>query len=1363
MKNEKNYFIGLDVGTDSVGYAVVYDDYTLAKYKGEAMWGSTVFEAAKLRDERRGFRSARRRLNRRQQRVELIQELFAKEISKIDEDFFIHIQQSSLFREDKSNPEKYNVYFNDEDYKDADFYRDYPTIHHLIDELMNSDEYHDARFVYIACAWLVAHRGHFLNEVSKENISNILDFEPIYDDFKNYFINNDLLIPWECEINDFAQVLKQNTSITVKEKAFVMLLFNGKKPKDAKDGDYPYNRALILKLLSGGKVKPKDLFFNEQYAEVASLSLGMADEDFASIIAEIESEEEFILKLKAMYDWSILSNVLNGEKSISRAKVNTYEQHKQDLRKLKYFIRKYLPDKYNEVFRESSDKLKNYSAYAVYNKVNNDSKKYIKKASKIEFYDYLKKLLKGVECEEEDSELYEEIMNRIDIGNFLPKQVDGDNRIIPYQLYWYELNTILEKAKSYLPFIAETDQDGISTHRKILSVFEHRVPYFVGPLVSKDTSDFAWMERKAEGKIYPWNFTKMVDFDKSEQAFIKRMTNSCTYLAGEKVLPKNSLLYVKFEILNTINNIKINGQAISVETKQKIFDELVMTNARVSPSKLKTFLKVNGIASENDIISGVDMQISIITSAKAYLDFRAIITNKLLTYEQVERIIEYCAYSEDKLRFKKWIDEEFSHLSEKDRKYIYSMKYKGFGRFSQRLLCGINGVCKETGECGTILDFLWSTNDNFMQLLSDRYTFSDEIAEINKEYYSVNGRSFNQMMDDMYISNSVKRPILRTMDIVGDIVKVMGREPEKIFVEMARGANEDQINKRTKSRKQQILEFYAQVDTEDVRSLSKQLDELGVDGDNKLQSDVLFLYFMQLGRCMYSGQRLDINSLKSSLYNIDHIYPRHFIKDDSVLNNKVLVLSTYNDEKGDKYPINPEWQRNMSSFWNMLHKNKLINDEKYKRLKRTMPFSDEEKCGFINRQLVEVRQSTKAIKNLLENKYSSEIVCVKAGLVSEFRHKFDMLKTRSINDLHHAKDAYLNVVVGNVYNERFTKKWFNVSSNYSMKIEFIFGKPFERGGKVIWEGNKSIGIVEKNMRKNNIHFTRYAFCRKGGLFDQNPLKAAPGLVPIKAGMDTEKYGGYSKTTATYFVLALYTCKNKKELTFIPIELMYSDRFEKDDEFAEQYVKEQVTAIHNKDAEMLSFPLGKRKIKINTVISLDGYKMCLTNKTSGGKAVGLSPITPFVTLYENEKYIKSLERFAEKKKLNARIVVNTEYDGISEEKNIALYQMFMEKFLCKPFFCMPNSQYKTLADGFENFKSLPLETQVLTLLNILLLFKTCRAGTTDLSVIGGSKNAGALTLSTNMSNWKKSYSDVRIIDVSASGLHTKQSENLLELL
>ena len=110
--NRKKYYLGLDIGTDSVGYAVTDEEYNLLKFHGEPAWGSTIFDAASLNADRRSFRTARRRLERRKQRVKILQELFAPEIGKVDERFFIRIMESYKWRTDTDG--RY-VFFNDDD------------------------------------------------------------------------------------------------------------------------------------------------------------------------------------------------------------------------------------------------------------------------------------------------------------------------------------------------------------------------------------------------------------------------------------------------------------------------------------------------------------------------------------------------------------------------------------------------------------------------------------------------------------------------------------------------------------------------------------------------------------------------------------------------------------------------------------------------------------------------------------------------------------------------------------------------------------------------------------------------------------------------------------------------------------------------------------------------------------------------------------------------------------------------------------------------------------------------------------------------------------------------------------------------
>ena len=1363
MKKE-NYYVGLDIGTDSVGYAVTNENYDLCKFRGEPMWGVTLFDEAQPAADRRGFRTARRRLDRRQQRVKLIQDLFAKEIGKVDESFYIRIKESYLYPEKEDD----KIRLFDSYEKQKEYVQKYPTIHHLISELMNGEEEHDVRLVYLACVWLVAHRGHFLSDVDKHSVDKVTDFEAVYQKLSDFIKHDEYSLPWSSNVDVTAieNVLKAKLGINKKSKALSEILFAGKAPK-AINETYEYNYDLVIKLLCGGKCALKDLFGKEYYDELEekSIALNKDDEALALIMQSLDEEDaEFIAVLKSVYDWSVLVDVLKGKSSISEAKVAVYEQHASDLKLLKKLIRKYVPEKYNELFRDEKNS-KNYVAYIGKN-VTAGKKVSVKKAvRKEDFCKYVLSLIRSVAPDSTDAHSFADICERLEVGDFLPKQVDGDNRVIPYQLYWYELNKVLENAKSYLPFLNERDHEGISVSEKILSVFEFRVPYYVGPLKEKSNSKYNhWMVRKADGKIYPWNFSRMVDLDASEEAFISRMTNSCTYLPGEDVLPKCSLVYCAFEVLNEINNIKVNGNDIPVSLKQSIYNDLFLQKNKITPKRIREYLLANNYIQANDVLSGIDITIK--SSLSPFLQFKNLVNCGLLTYADVEKIINRATYSEEKLRLRTWIQREFPHLPEKDVSYISGLKFKDFGRLSRRLLCDIAGVDIETGEVySSVLRAMWETNCNLMQLLSDRFNFKNSIDDMVLEYYGANKMSISDRLDEMSVSNAVKRPIIRTLDILKDVVKVQGRAPERVFVEMARGANEDQKGKRTSSRLQQIRELYDKVKDEDVRELQTVLDAWGDTAHNKLQSDKLFLYFIQLGKCLYTGKSIDLESViaGSGIYNVEHIYPRSFVKDDSIINNKILVDSKANGEKSDSYPIESSIQEKMVGLWTRLNKIGLLSDEKFKRLTRKTHFTEEEKYEFINRQLVETRQSTKVVVTLLKELYpDTEVVCVKAGLVSEFRKTFDALKSRAINDLHHAKDAYLNIVVGNVWYSKFSRRFWKATDQYSVKAEIVFTRPVVCGDKTVWNGASDKDRVINIVRKNTAHMTMYSYYKhsgqNGGFFDQNPLKAAEGLIPLKKDRPTSIYGGYNGATVAGFVLVKYRIGKKNEISLVPLKLLDMKMFITNDAFAFKYISNEL----GDKATDVEFLFNKRVLKIFTMLSLDGARYCVRGK-AGLSDIGIMNMMPFMTSPETEKYIKKLEAFNEKHKKNDKLAWDERYDGISAKRNEELYNIYIQKLLCWPYNTRPGNDtfVKKLQLHSDDFLKLDIFDQTHVLMQIQGIMGRIKQA--DLKCFDESSSSGIIKLSMNISNWKKNYTDVRIIDQSASGIYEKISDNLLELV
>ena len=231
LNQDKEWFLGLDVGTNSIGWAATDPEYNLLRFHGNATWGIYLFDEAKTAEERRVNRVARRRLQRKKQRVEMLQDFFAKEIAKYDEHFFIRIKESGLWTDDRTTSNELFV----GDWTDRKYNETYPTIHHLICDLMDNKSFHDPRLVYMACSYILSHRGHFLLEVDSANVDSVTDFKNIYGDLLSWFDSASLEYPWFCEAEAFAEVMKSKVSPTAKEKKFYELLFKGKKPEEKYD------------------------------------------------------------------------------------------------------------------------------------------------------------------------------------------------------------------------------------------------------------------------------------------------------------------------------------------------------------------------------------------------------------------------------------------------------------------------------------------------------------------------------------------------------------------------------------------------------------------------------------------------------------------------------------------------------------------------------------------------------------------------------------------------------------------------------------------------------------------------------------------------------------------------------------------------------------------------------------------------------------------------------------------------------------------------------------------------------------------------------------------------------------------------
>ncbi len=1375
--SKKTWYLGLDIGTASVGWAATDTEYKVIRKNKKRLWGVRLFEEATTAEERRNYRSGRRRLQRRKWRLNLLEELFASEIEKVDKTFFLRLKESQYHYEDKTYKVSYAI-FNDKDYTDIDYYKDYPTIYHLRSKLM-TEKTPDIRKVFLAIHHIIKNRGNFLLQGQS---------------FKDGNLNN--LIKELLELD----ILHVGFEVTEEIAGKIVDISLEKKTLTDKVNDlkklYPKEKQLleVFRLIFGGKTSLDKLFAIDEYKDLDASIKSISFKE--KIYEEVRHDYEQVLSnyvelldlAKLVYDSIILSDIKKEGKTLSESKVELYEKHKDDLLKLKQLVKndsKLSEDKkielYSTIFKEDNDKGTNY--------VN-----YIRKSEEgkgCNYEDFKKFLVKEL-AKLEESSVKAEIIKDLELEQFLPLQRTKDNSVVPYQIHKEELVKILENAARYHNFLDIKDESGYSVREKVIQLLEFRIPYYVGPLNSSKKAKeggFAWSVRNKgyeNTPVTPWNYSKVIDESSSAEKFITNLTNKCTYLKGEDVLPKSSLLYSEFVLLNELNALKYDGNRISLKARNTIIEKLFKQQGKkVTKTSIKNLLKAEGYIDGKGEITGIDITVK--NDLKSYRDFKKILGNKF-NAEHVENIILWITlYGESRKLIKAKIESVYGDIYSKDEITKMSrLVYKDWGRFSRKLLTEL--VSKkvynvETGECLNIIGAMRQNNILFMELLADRFDYSQQIVEFNKELQEDVTEITPEILDDLYVSPAVKRSIWQTVRIVEELKKIIGCAPAKIFVETTKSNQEKK--KPTDSRKKQLELAYKAV-KKDVKELEKEIGAINFDVLNdrlssvepsKLKAKKLYLYYTQLGRCMYSEEPINISELfDNNKYDIDHIYPQSKIKDDS-FTNTVLVKRELNAAKTDRYPLESDIQTPSNRrFWKFLKEKGLITDEKYNRLVRTEEFSDEELSGFIARQLVETSQSVKAVASILGELNPETSICYsKAENVSSFRQNFgkikdgnsksnnneQLVKVREINDFHHAKDAYLNVVVGNVYDTKFTRNVFNFIKDKKDGRKYSLNKVFYENVSdsktVAWEMDKTIHQVEKVMSNNNILVTRRTSEQKGGLFDATVYKAKVAVkakdgvyYPLKTSnsvvKDVAKYGGYTSIGIAYYSIFEYTLLKKqgeeKIIRIIPIPIYISQNI-KDSTALIEFGKSQIfcrTSEKIKNVKLLY-----RKLCIGSKININNYQYYIGGKSD--ERFYYDSAVQVILDKLSEQYIKVLSKYQNWKKENRDGNI---WENISKEKNLELYNILIEKMNSEIFIKKkPNKFYELNSNEVRNnFNNISLDEQTKVLLEILNLISNKKT-VFDLKSIN--ITAARSKTSFNLSN----LSQFSIIEQSATGFYEKE--------
>ncbi len=1061
----KKYLLGLDLGTDSVGWCVTDENDQIVKKGGKSLWGARLFEEAQPASDRRAKRTNRRRLARRKQRIDLLQLLFKEEIDKVDPTFFLRLNESAYQQDDKSAAiSSYdNLLFVDKDYSDRDYHKEYPTIYHLRKALIEKAEKADIRLIYLALAHMVKYRGNFLNEGQ-----TISPFDPEEGEALFKELNESL-----SEIDDAKQLtFSQDFVQSLKEKVVTARGINAKKDAlvELFGANDKYSKNVVFKLIAGGKTQTKDIFDNDSDEEIDPKDIQFDDAAFEEKFGKLSETFsnspalKMVAVCKKIYDFLLLGRLLGDAKTLSDSMVQRYERHKKDLAALKSYVKKKekegsLPKgTYNNLFRIYDEKIDNYVRYiGLTNTTSKDGKGKTRircaHCSRDAFYAYLKKTLgldaKSLKIDELDPFL-KDVYLKIDDRVYLERQNSSDNGVYPYQLNKQEMEVILEKQSKYYEFLNSKDAEGISTKEKIAKILEFKIPYYVGPLICGNDKDprghFSWIKKNDDkAKIYPWNFDKIVDKDASAQEFIKRMLNKCTYLPDCYCLPKASLLFQEYEVLSLLNKVTVNGKFMSKEMKADLIENLFKTKTKVTTKIIKDYFKGKTDHEPEVLTSGGKELTDLNASMSSYVFFSKVLGKEYVDTHvgQVEDIIRDLTIFEDSSIVKRRLETKYGISDKQAVNAIKNKRLTGWGRLSRELLELKTPFETSDGEIieKSLISLMRDTNLNLMELINDnKFTFGEQIRDANNDFDDMvktpeeKHKAIVDFVDDSYVSPGMKRPLIQAMAIIEDVEKILHAPIDEYYIECTRSNREEK--KQKDSRKDFIANQYKEakkfalsaIEKEALSNASGKLDDVNL---GKFRSDKYFLYFLQMGRDAYSLEPIDLNDLGN--YDIDHIIPQSLVKDDSV-SNRVLVHSSLNRNKSATYPLTDATfkcgREKATAFYRFLKQAGLMTEKKFAALTRTTPLSEEELTSFVNRQLVYTNQAVKALVSLIgrfqkdQNGKTPKVVYSKAENVSTFRQKYDIVKSRDANDFHHAHDAYLNICVGRAiatYFDRFVK------------------------------------------------------------------------------------------------------------------------------------------------------------------------------------------------------------------------------------------------------------------------------------------------------------------------------------------------------
>lgn len=534
-----------------------------------------------------------------------------------------------------------------------------------------------------------------------------------------------------------------------------------------------------------------------------------------------------------------------------------------------------------------------------------------------------------------------------------------------------------------------------------LTILTGKRKYYHGPGNKKSRTDYGRYTTKKDSE------GKYITLDNIFGVLIGK----CTFYPDEYRASKASYTAQEFNLLNDLNNLTVPTETKKLSEKQKkTIVEYAKTAKTLGASTLLKYI-AKMVDASVDQIHGYRIDPNKKPEMHTFDVYRKMQSLETFNVNEMPReVLDEVAHiltlNTEREGIEEAINTKLKGTFNQDqvlelvqfRKNNSNLFSKGWHNFSLKLM-------KE------LIPELYETSEEQMTILTR--LGKQKSKETSKRTKYIDEKELTEEIYNPVVAKSVRQAI----KIINEATKKYGIF-DNIVIEMARENNEEDAKKDyIKRQKANLDEKNAAMEKAAFQyNGKKELPDSIFHGHKELATKIR-LWHQQGEKCLYTGKNIPISDLIQNQYKyeIDHILPLSLSFDDS-LSNKVLVLATANQEKGQRTPFHA--LDSMDGAWSYREFKSYVKDSKLLGNKKKDYLLTEEdiskievKQKFIERNLVDTRYSSRVVLNALQDFYKNHhfdttISVVRGQFTSQLRRKWGLEKSRETYH-HHAVDALI--------------------------------------------------------------------------------------------------------------------------------------------------------------------------------------------------------------------------------------------------------------------------------------------------------------------------------------------------------------------